>query len=183
MRRLAGLVLAGGAVAALVHGVSLAALPYTTTRSAYSRLSDLASPHRFVILADPQPGNGPLAYLDPAFAVAVCRYDLAAGPVAISFEHGPTYGSISFYTPQLVSFASFNDRAGTRGVVSLDLIEQGRRPRAGQDPEATNPVRLTVESPSRTGLAIVRLFVGEPSMRADLRKRLERAQCTSRAKS
>jgi uncharacterized membrane protein len=180
MRQIAGMVLAGLAFAALVHGVSLAALPHAATRNAYARLADIAPPNRLVVLPDPQPGKAALAFLDPAFVVAVCRYDLSAGPVAISFEHGPTYGSVSFYTSQLIAYAAFNDRAGTRGSVTLDLIEQGRKPRAGQEEDAGKVIRPVVESPSRAGLAVIRLLAGEPSMRADLRKRLERATCTPR---
>jgi uncharacterized membrane protein len=178
-RAVIGTVAASLALAILVHGVSLVALPHMATRNAYSRLEARAPTNQLSVLPDPAPGGDAVPFLDPAFVVAVCRYDLSAGPVAITFEHGPTYATASFYTPHLIAFATLNDRAGSRGSVSLDLVEQGRRRRPGADADNATPARPVIESPTRQGLVVIRLLAAEPSMRPDLRKRLERATCAA----
>jgi uncharacterized membrane protein len=171
-----GIVLTG-----LVHLGSLLALPGLSSQGPDRRLAALAPFNTVVLLPDPAPERADLAFADPAFVVAVCRFDLTGGPVILRFETGPVYASVSFYSPTGVAFSALNDRAATRGVIELDLMASGQRPRVSPDAETTRADRLIVDSPVTSGLAVIRLMAGEPSLRPALRERLAAARCARSA--
>ena len=60
--------------------------------------------------------------MDPAFATAVCRYDLADGPLKLTVPVSPAYTSVSFYTRHGVAYYAINDRAAGRRVIELELM-------------------------------------------------------------
>ena len=68
-----------------------------------------------------------LPFMDPAFAMAVCRYDLADGPLKFSVPVSPAYTSVSFYTRYDVAYYAINDRAAGRRVIELDLMTSEQR--------------------------------------------------------
>ena len=77
---LLGGVLLGG----IVHLATVLWLPRTATQDAYSRLAEVTPVNGVATLPDPAPDKALLPYMDPAFAVAVCRYDLEQGPLQLS---------------------------------------------------------------------------------------------------
>jgi len=54
------------------------------------------------------------AVMDPAFAVAVCRYDLSGGPIKLAVPVSQAYTSVSFYTRNEVAYYAINDRSAGR---------------------------------------------------------------------
>jgi hypothetical protein len=85
--------------------------------------------------------------MDPAFASAVCRYDLSEGPLKLTVPVSPAYTSVSFYTRYDVAYYAINDRAAGRRVIELDLMTA--RP-------AASKCRKTKRSPLPTGLSLNR---------------------------
>ena len=76
---LGGLLLGG-----IVHLATVLLLPRTATQDAYTRLAATAPANSIAPLPAPTPDDAVLPFMDPAFATAVCRYDLAAGPLQAS---------------------------------------------------------------------------------------------------
>ena len=78
----------------------------------------------------PTPDDAVLPFMDPAFATAVCRYDLAAGPLKLRVPVSQAYTSVSFYTRNGVAYYAINDRAAGRRIIELDLMTRAaaRRP-------------------------------------------------------
>ena len=70
----------------------------------------------------PTPQNALMPFMDPAFAAAVCRYDLANGPLKLTAPISPAYTSVSFYTRRGVAYYAINDRAAGRRHIELDLM-------------------------------------------------------------
>ena len=70
---LLGGILLGG----IVHLATVLWLPRTATQDAYSRLTPVTPVNGVTTLPAPSPEKTLLPYMDPAFATAVCRYDLA----------------------------------------------------------------------------------------------------------
>ena len=70
---MSGLLLGG-----IVHIATILYLPNTATQNAYARVSAIAPVNRVVPLPMPSPEKSVLPLMDPAFAAAVCRYDLEA---------------------------------------------------------------------------------------------------------
>jgi uncharacterized membrane protein len=168
----AGIVLGG-----IVHLSTILLLPLTATRDAYSRLRPATQPNTMVVLPQPTADFSVLPFLDPAFATAVCRYDLAAAPLKVQVTSVPGYLALSFYTPRGRAFYAINDRAAVRRQIELDLMTPAQRAQIQEDEEVTAADRLIVESPTPTGIILVRALATEPSEMPIVRGVLSTAQC------
>lgn len=76
---IAGLILGG-----VVHFATVLLLPRTATRDAYARLEPITPVNTFKLLPAPQPDQAVIPFMDPAFATAVCRYDLSRGSLKLT---------------------------------------------------------------------------------------------------
>jgi uncharacterized membrane protein len=168
----------GGAVlGGIVHLSTILALPSTATQDAYSRIAAVAPENAVVALPDPTPETATLPFMDPAFASAVCRYDLSRGAVKFSAPITTAYTSVSFYTRAGVAYYAINDRAAGRRVIELELMTPLQRSRLPEDEEVTAADRLIVESPSDTGLIVVRAMAPEPGMMPAAKAALAGTKC------
>src|SRR5256885_12190776 len=93
---LGGLLLGG-----IVHRATVLLLPRSATQDAYTRLSATAPANSITPLPAPTSDEAVLPFMDPAFATAVCRYDLAAGPLKLRVPVSQAYTSVSFYTRKI----------------------------------------------------------------------------------
>ena len=127
------LILGGVLLGGIVHLATVMILPRTATQDAYARLTPVAPVNTVVAAAAADAGNSALMpFMDPAFASAVCRYDLSQGPLKLTVPVSPAYTSVSFYTRNDVAYYAINDRAAGRRVIELDLMtSRAARPDAG----------------------------------------------------
>ncbi len=169
---LGGLLLGG-----IVHLATILLLPRTATQDAYTRLAPSAPVNRVVALAAPTPEDAAIPFMDPAFATAVCRYDLGNGPLKLSVPVTQAYTSVSFYTRNGVAYYAINDRAAGRRIIELDLMTAEQRAELPGDEEVTAADRLIVESPTATGLIVLRALGPEPGLMPMARRALAAAQC------
>ena len=169
---LGGLLLGG-----IVHLATVLLLPRTATQDAYTRLSGTAPANSITPLPVPTPDDAPLPFMDPAFATAVCRYDLAAGPLKLRVPVSQAYTSVSFYGRTGIAYYAINDRAAGRRIIELDLMTNEQRAELPDDEEVTAADRLIVESPTPTGLILIRTFGPEPGLMPMARRALAAAQC------
>jgi uncharacterized membrane protein len=150
---------AGALLGGIVHLVTVLILPRTASQDAYSRLSPIAPVNAIAAVPAPSPQNAVIPFMDPAFAAAVCRYDLSNGPLKLA-------------TP-----VAINDRAAGRRVIELDLMTTEQRNALQEDEEVTAADRLIVESPTATGLIVVRALAPEPGLMPAVRNGLATAKC------
>jgi uncharacterized membrane protein len=169
---LGGLLLSG-----IVHLATVLLLPKLATQDAYARVAAIAPVNRVTPLLPPTPDNALLPFMDPAFAVAVCRFDVSRGPLKFSVPISPAYTSVSFYTRTDVPFYAINDRAAGRRVIELELMTQAQRDQLPTNEDITAADRLIVSSPTTTGLIVIRALAPEPSLMAVARAALTAAQC------
>jgi uncharacterized membrane protein len=139
-------------------------LPRTATQDAYARLTPIAPVNTVVALPIPSPEKAIMPFMDPAFASAVCRYDLSEGPLKLTVPVSPAYTSVSFYTRYDVAYYAINDRAAGRRVIELDLMTAAQHEQVPEDEEITAADRLIVESPTPTGLIAIRAMAPEPGL-------------------
>jgi uncharacterized membrane protein len=170
---------AGVMLGGIVHLATVLLLPVTATRDAYARLAPLTEANKMTLLPQPTPAATTLPFLDPAFATAVCRYDLTQAPLKLQVTVGQTYLSLSFYTQRGLAFYAINDRAAARRIIELDLMTPAQRAQIQEDEEVTAADRLIVESPTPSGLILVRGLAPEPSDLPLVRGILLGAQCRS----
>ena len=121
MIRLLFTIVAGVLLGGIVHLVSVLALPRIATQDAYSRLTPMTKLNAVTPLPLADPNNAPMPFMDPAFAMAICRYDLSNGSIKLSVPVSQAYTSVSFYTRNEVAYYAINDRSAGRKVIELDL--------------------------------------------------------------
>ena len=169
---IAGLLLGG-----IVHLITILVLPRTASHNAYARLAPVAPVNTVAPVPNPTPQASLLPFMDPAFATAVCRYDLGDTPIKLTAPVIAAYTSVSFYTRQGVPYYAINDRAAGRRVIELDLMTTAQRNALPEDEEVTAADRLIVESPTPTGLIVLRTLAPEPSLMDVARNALAQAKC------
>jgi len=171
------LLLGGALLGGIVHLATVIILPRTATQDAYARLAPIAPMNTVVALPLPTPDNATMPFMDPAFASAVCRYDLSQGPLKLSVPVSPAYTSVSFYTRFDVAYYAINDRAAGRRVIELDLMTTAQHDQIPENEEITAADRLIVESPSMTGLIAIRAMAPEPGLMGAAQAAVAAARC------
>jgi uncharacterized membrane protein len=177
MIRIALWLLGGVLLGGIVHLTTVLWLPEVATQDAYSRLSPLAPVNAVTAVATPAPDNSAVPFLDPAFAMAVCRYDLTDGPLKFSVPVSPAYTSVSFYTKNDVAYYAINDRAAGRRVIELELMTTDQRNELPGDDEVTAADRLIVESPTPAGLIVIKALAPEAGLMGTAQAALKAAKC------
>jgi len=171
------LLLGGMLLGGVVHLATVIILPRTATQDAYARLTPIAPVNTVVALPLPSPEKAIMPFMDPAFASAVCRYDLSEGPLKLTVPVSPAYTSVSFYTRHDVAYHAINDRAAGRRVIELDLMTPAQHEQIPEDEEITAADRLIVESPTPTGVIAIRAMAPEPGLMPAAQSAVAASRC------
>lgn len=177
MIRLVLTILGGILLGGIVHLVSVLALPRIASLDAYSRLAPLTTLNVVTPLPSAEPGTTTMPFMDPAFATAVCRYDLAKGPIKLTVPVSQAYTSVSFYTRSDVAYYAINDRSAGRKVIELDLMTEAQHAEVPDDEEVTAADRLIIDSPTATGLIVLKALAPEPGLMSQAQASLAAATC------
>jgi uncharacterized membrane protein len=169
--------LAGVLLGGIVHLVAVLVLPRTATQDAYTRLSALTPVNKVTPIPQPTPQSEVMPFMDPAFANAVCRYDLASGPIKLRVPLTPAYTAVSFYTRRGIAYYAINDRAAGRRLIELLLMTAEQHADMPEEEDVTAADRLIVESPGTTGLIVMRALAPEPGLMPAVRTALSGATC------
>jgi uncharacterized membrane protein len=170
-------ILAAILLGGIVHLSTVLAMPQAAKQDAYSRLTPLTPVNAMIQLAAPTAGAELMPFMDPAFAAAVCRYDLTAGPLKLLAPVSQAYTSVTFYTRKSVAYYAINDRAAGRRTIELDLMTTAQHAQVPEDEEVTAADRLIIESPTSMGLIVVRALAPEPGLMPMARQALAAATC------
>src|SRR4051794_2413116 len=177
MIRLVFTIVAGVLLGGVVHLVSVLVLPRIATQDAYSRLTPMTKLNAVTPLPHVEPGNSPMPLMDPAFAMAICRYDLSGGPIKLTVPVSQAYTSVSFYTRNEVAYYAINDRSAGKKVIELDLMTEAQHNELPEDEEITAADRLIIDSPTTTGLILMKALAAEPGLMPQAQATLAAATC------
>jgi len=175
--RLVFTIIAGVLLGGIVHLVSVLALPRIATQDAYSRLTPMTQLNAVTALPLADPNNAPMPFMDPAFAVAICRYDLSGGSIKLTVPVSQAYTSVSFYTRNEVAYYAINDRSAGRKVIELDLMTDAQHAELPEDEDVTAADRLIIDSPGSTGLIVMKALAPEPGLMPQAQASLAAASC------
>jgi uncharacterized membrane protein len=164
-------------LAGIVHLATVLLLPRMATQDAYARVSAIAPVNSVIPIPGPTPEKALMPFMDPAFQVSVCRYDLSRGPLKFSVPISQAYTSVSFYTRSDVAYYAINDRAAGRRMIELDLMTAAQRAELPENEEITAADRLIVTSPTTAGLIVIRALAPEAGWIPAVRNPLAAAQC------
>ncbi len=168
-----GAILLGG----IVHLSTVLVLPQAAAQDAYSRLVPLTTVNAMVPLEAPTAEASIMPFMDPAFSAAVCRYDLASGSIKLNAPLSQAYTSVTFYTRNSVAYYAIDDRAAGRRAIELDLMTPEQHAQVPEEEDVTAADRLIIESPTTTGLIVLRALAPEPGLLAMAHRALAGAQC------
>lgn len=174
-------ILAGVLLGGVVHLVSVLALPRIASQDAYSRLTPMTKLNEVTPLPLADPTNSPMPLMDPAFAVAICRYDLSNGPLKLKVPVSQAYTSVSFYTRNEVAYYAINDRSAGKKVIELDLMTEAQHNDLPEDEEVTAADRLIIDSPTTTGLILLKALAPEPGLMPQAQASLAASSCKVQA--
>jgi uncharacterized membrane protein len=177
MIRLLFTIIAGVLLGGVVHLVSVLALPRIASQDAYSRLTPTTKLNAVTQLPLADPANSPMPFMDPAFAMAICRYDLSGGPIKLKVPVSQAYTSVSFYTRNEVAYYAINDRSAGRKVIELDLMTEAQHNELPEDEEVTAADRLIIDSPTATGLILLKALAPEPGLMPQAQATLAASSC------
>ena len=177
MIRILFTLIAGVLLGGVVHLVSVLALPRIATQDAYSRLTPMTNLNAVTALPLADPNNAPMPFMDPAFAVAICRYDLTDGALKLTVPVSQAYTSVSFYTRNEVAYYAINDRSAGRKVIELDLMTEDQHSALPEDEEVTAADRLIIDSPTTTGLIVLKALAPEPGLMPQAQAALAASSC------
>jgi uncharacterized membrane protein len=177
MIRLLFAIIGGVLLGGVVHLVSVLALPRIATQDAYSRLTPLTKLNAVTALPLADPNNAPMPFMDPAFAIAICRYDLSGGPIKLAVPVSQAYTSVSFYTRNDVAYYAINDRSAGRRVIELDLMTEAQHAELPEDEDVTAADRLIIDSPTATGLIVLKALAPEPGLMVQAKASLAASSC------
>ena len=178
MIRLAFTIVAGVVLGLVVHLVSVLALPRIATQDAYSRLTPMTKLNGVTQLPLADPQTSPMPFMDPAFALAICRYDLDKGPIKLTVPVSQAYTSVSFYTRNELAYYAINDRSAGRKVIELDLMTEAQHNDMPEEEDVTAADRLIIDSPSTTGLIVMKALAPEPGLMAQAQASLAASSCS-----
>ena len=170
-------ILGGILLGGVVHLVSVLALPRVATLDAYSRLTPISKVNAVTAIPMPTPNEAPMPFMDPAFASAVCRYDLSNGPIKLTVPVSQAYTSVSFYTRNEIAYYAINDRSAGRKVIELDLMTEAQHNDLPEEEDVTAADRLIIDSPTATGLIVMKALAPEPGLVAQAQASLAAASC------
>ncbi|MFY9841177.1 MAG: DUF1254 domain-containing protein [Xanthobacteraceae bacterium] len=178
MIRVLLLVLAAILLGGIVHLSTVLAMPQAAKQDAYSRLTPLTPVNKMVPLAVPTAEAEVMPFMDPAFATAVCRYDLSGGALKLVAPVSQAYTSVTFYTRKSIAYYAINDRAAGRRTIELDLMTAEQHAEVPEEEDVTAADRLIIESPTTVGLIVVRALAPEPGLMPMARQALASATCS-----
>ena len=173
---LAGIILGG-----IVHLATILTLPRTASQDAYERLAPITPVNVMTPIPGPTPAKELLPFMDPAFAVAVCRYDLGHGPMKLTAPVSQAYTSVTFYTRLGVAYYGINDRAAGRRTIELYLMTTAQREQIPDEEDVTAADRLIIEAPSTTGLIVLRALAPEPGLMPMAQASVAAARCLTQS--
>jgi uncharacterized membrane protein len=102
---------------------------------------------------------------------------LTRAPIKVTAPVSQVYTSLSFYTRTGVAYYAINDRAAGRRVIELDLMTAKQKSELPEEEDVTAADRLIVESPTPTGLILLKALAPELGLMPLARGILSAAQC------
>ena len=165
MATLAGLILA-----AIVHIVTVLAIPALSQRDAAHAYRELGTEGHAEMA--PSPGNArglpALREADPNVVTAIRSYDLSTGPMRIVARTGTLLLGLTLHRQGGGVLYAITDRAAIRGTLEfLVMTEAQRDERIAADEEGETSRELRIVSDTEQGLIVARVLLRLPSDKAD----------------
>jgi uncharacterized membrane protein len=171
-------VVCGFILGAIVHLATVLALPRLASRNADTRLEALTGRHQVAIVPQSEGATHLIPFRDPATALAICRFDLASGPVRVRATPGDSFMAIAFHAPTGGVFYALTDRSAARGALEALIVTPAQLDALQANDPEDEPVReLRLVSPRSTGFVTFRTLALERGQAGEAEALLRTAAC------
>lgn len=177
MRRALLFGLGGVLLGGIIHIAIVLLVPYYASADAWAQMRQFGSDRQFHVLPLPQAGAEPLASLDPRMLHAVCRFDLADGPVRILVSFPDEFWSVAVFDRRGRNLYSLNDRAAEGAHLDLAILTPVQIAQLRQNPPDSLDTAIVLELPIESGFSLIRAFVPDESLLPNARAALAEADC------
>lgn len=173
---LATLMLAG-----IVHILVILTIPQNVTHTAYSDVAAFGPDRVFNLLPDVEPGSEALPALDPAMQHAVCRFQLADGPVQFTASIPVPFWSMGLFDSAGQAIYSLNNRTAGSETLSMLLLSPEQLSILRQNPPENLEDLIVIETDRTEGFALLRAFVPHEIYAPETETALLAASCRTLA--
>lgn len=170
LARIAMTTLAGLILAAIIHIVTILAVPALSRHDAAHAYRELGTDGHAELAPTPGDVRGlpTLREADPDAVTAICSYDLSNGPMRVVARTATLPLGLTLHRRGGGVIYAITDRAAIRGVLEfLVMTESQRDERIAADEDGETSRELRVVSDTNRGLIVARVLVRRPSDRAD----------------
>jgi uncharacterized membrane protein len=153
-------------------------------KNAQARLAPLGPVNTMIQLPPPRPGRQVMPMMAPDVLYALCRFDLADGPVRLKARVADDLWMIAFYTPDGDNFYTVAGADLKQAALNLVIATSDQTvAEASVDAPETSEDVVVVNSPVSEGIALIRAPLAGPSRTERAARALELSYCGPYAKS
>jgi uncharacterized membrane protein len=166
-------------VGGLIHIAATMILPRFAKASAFQQLADALPVNRMRILPPIDVTTQPLPYIGPDVRLAVCRYDVSDGPVAVKVLLPDSGWMLALYTEAGDNFYVLPAQEGRAVNLTLTLIPRGERSFSllSFGGRVTQTSISQVEVPRTKGFAVIRAPMRGRAFAGEIESTLKRSGC------
>jgi len=163
----------------IIHLIVILNLPRFASHDLWDQVAARTEPGKILVL-DPVTagGDNPLD-LDPAFAQAVCRLDLADGAGVISGTLPDVFWSVAVFNAEGIAIYSTTHRASSNQRLNLGIFNPSQTRLLAQPDIGGQADLLVVESPGNDVFAAIRVAPPHSAMLPRYRDALKGLNCSN----
>ncbi len=166
----------------IVHLTVTLLLAYIYQRGGYWRHVRTLPLNTFVILPQARPRAQVLPYQLPDSRIAICRFDVAKGPLKLMAVLPEPGWSLSLYADDGRGFYAFPANGRQRFTLNVTVLPSGDRFLATIPASRSQTIETsTIVSPTRAGIAVIRAPIHGRTYSTQIEKDLALAQCTQQS--
>jgi uncharacterized membrane protein len=163
----------------IIHITATLVVPQLAKASAFQRLADMLPANRMRVLPLADAESQPIPYMGPDVRLAMCRYDVSDGPVAVTTVLPDKGWTLGLYTPAGDNFYILPAQEQRASELTLTLVPKGERSFSlltlGR-PQAMQSISQ-IEVPASTGFIVIRAPVRGRAFAGEVEAMLKRAEC------
>jgi len=183
----------GLVLGAILHVTYVLAAPHLASSTAWRQLSPRLPINEMKVLPPIRPGAQPLPFMAPDVRYAICRFDLAVGPLEIrSRMLDPTW-SVSLFTALGENFSTFTTVDLMRPEIEMVVAPNTDRSllqsvqtfltRTEKETRGQREPGIVVTAPAREGLAVIRAPIMGVAFQKEVEAALATATCNPQKKN
>ncbi|WP_208976503.1 DUF1254 domain-containing protein [Polycladidibacter hongkongensis] len=170
--------LAGFLLGGIIHILIVLSVPTAIPFTLYEQVARFGHDRSFNLLPPVLARTEPLLDLDPSMEHALCRFDLARGPVRLDVDLNAPYWSLAYFNERGQTLYSLNDSSAAREKLAMLILSEEQLSVLRENPPEELEDMIVVESDAQKGFVMLRAFVPHKAYAREISAGLRRATCT-----